>query len=265
MTMTDHRDRHQAGGGQPATTAGDTQPATPAHGGPGDARLQEVMDYLAQVPMFADLDSASLREVARLVHRRSFQAGETIFHRGDPGQIMYLIRRGKIRIYLTSPDGQEVALALLGRGEWFGELALLDGQPRSADAAAIEEVEAYWLQRGDFIRTALHHPRIAIYVMNVLARRLRQTDEMVQDLLFLDVHGRVAKKLIELSETHGVRTTEGIRIEMRLTQGELAAMVGASRESVNKVMGYLTEKQYVTTDKHRTTVTRLAELRRRVC
>ncbi|HEV7126085.1 MAG TPA: Crp/Fnr family transcriptional regulator [Ktedonobacterales bacterium] len=267
MTTQNQADRPRAA--VPATaaprTARATAPAETTSGGAGGARFQELMEYLAQVPMFADLDLQSLREVASLMHRRTFQAGEVIFHRGDPGQIMYLIRRGKVKISLTSVDGQEVALALLGRGEYFGELALLDGQPRSADTIAIEEVEAFWLQRADFIRTVTHHPHIAIEVMNVLARRLRLTDEMVQDLLFLDVHGRVAKKLIELTETHGVRTAEGIRIEMRLTQGELATMVGASRESVNKVMGYLTERQYVTTDKHRTTVTRLAELRRRVC
>jgi CRP/FNR family cyclic AMP-dependent transcriptional regulator len=221
--------------------------------------------HLAQVPLFADLDADSLRQLASAAHRRAFRVGEIIFNHGDPGQVLYVIRQGKVKIYLTSPDGQELSLAVFGPGECFGELALLDGQPRSAAAEAIEPVETYTLQRNDFISAVMHHPQIAIQVMNVLSCRLRQTDEMIQDLLFLDVQGRVAKKLLELSETHGVRTPEGVRIEMRLTQGELAAMVGASRESVNKVMGYLTERRYITTDKHRTTVTRLAELRRHVC
>jgi CRP/FNR family transcriptional regulator/CRP/FNR family cyclic AMP-dependent transcriptional regulator len=192
---------------------------------------------------------------------RTFAAGAIIFHRGDPGLVLYVIQRGKVKICVTTPEGQEVSLAVLGPGECFGELALLDGQPRSADACALEVVTAAAIQRADFIAACLQHPVIAVQTMQVLSQRLRQTDEMVQDLLFLDVHGRVAKKLLELSESHGVRTPDGIRIEMRLTQGDLAAMVGASRESVNKVMGYLTEKRYITTDKHRTTVTRLAELR----
>lgn len=221
--------------------------------------------YLAQVPLFADLDAESLRTLAAAAHHRAFQAGDIIFHRGDPGQVLYVIRKGKVKIFLTSSDGQEVALAVLGSGECFGELALLDGQPRSAAAIALEPVQAYTLMRSDFIAAVNRHPRIAIQVMNVLSHRLRQTDEMIEDLLFRDIYGRVAKKLLELSETHGVRTPDGIRIELRLTQAELAAMVGASRESVNKVMGYLTQKQYIMTDKHRTTVTRLAELRRRVC
>lgn len=243
------------GTGAPTTPA----PAAPDRGGSGRGGAAA---HLATVPLFSELDAESLAQLAEVAHTRTFEAGAIIFHRGDPGQVMYVIHRGKVKINLTSPEGHEVALAVLGPGECFGELALLDGHPRSADACALERVSAASIQRPDFIKAAMQHPRIAVQVMQVLSRRLRQTDEMVQDLLFLDVHGRVAKKLLELSETHGVRTPEGIRIEMRLTQGELAAMVGASRESVNKVMGYLTEKRYISTDKHRTTVTRLAELRR---
>ncbi len=250
-------------GGTRAAT-GATDAATRHRGDPAATRA-EIASDLAQVPLFADLDADSLGELAAVVRQRVFRPGEVIFHRGDPGQVLYLINTGKVKICLTSPEGQEVSLAVLGPGECFGELALFDGQPRSADAQAIERVETHALQRADFIKAVLQHPRIAVQVLHVLSGRLRQTDEMIQDLLFLDVHGRVAKKLLELSESHGVRTPSGIRIELRLTQGELAAMVGASRESVNKVMGYLTDKQYITTDKHRTTVTRLAELRRRIC
>lgn len=259
---------HEHPEGHTVAQASASAPASVAPARPGSRTTPAPADHttwFAQVPLFADLDTESLRELSHAAHHRGFHAGEVIFHRGDPGQVMYVIRQGKVKISLTSPEGQEVSLAVLGPGECFGELALLDGQPRSADAQAIEMVQAYSLQRMDFTRAVVHHPHIAIQVMQVLSRRLRQTDEMVQDLLFLDVHGRVAKKLLELTETHGVRTPEGIRIELRLTQGELAAMVGASRESVNKVMGYLTAKHYITTDRHHTTVTRLAELRRRVC
>jgi CRP/FNR family cyclic AMP-dependent transcriptional regulator len=220
---------------------------------------------LESVSLFAGLDAEGLSELATAVKRRAFRAGEVIFHQDDPGQVLYVIRDGKVKIYITSQDGQEVSLAVFGPGDYFGELALLDGQPRSASAVAIEPAETFALQRTDFINAVMHHPRIAIQVMNVLSRRLRQTDAMIQDLLFLDVHGRVAKKLLELGELHGSRTPEGIRIELRLTQGELAAMVGASRESVNKVMGYFTDKRFISTDKHKITIIRLADLRRRVC
>lgn len=220
---------------------------------------------LAQVSLFSNLGVEGLRELSAAARRRTFRPNEVIFHRDDPGQMLYVIHEGKVKIYITSPDGQEVSLAVFGPGDYFGELALLDGQPRSASAIAIEPVEAFALQRNDFINAVMRDPRIAIEVMHVLSRRLRQTDAMIEDLLFLDVHGRVAKKLLELAETHGSRTQDGIRIEMRLTQGELAAMVGASRESVNKVMGYFTDKRFISTDKYKITITRLADLRRRIC
>lgn len=249
-----------------ATTRRDTPAGTHSTAGAGSGHTEsdEHISPLAQVSIFAGLDADSLRELGAAARRRTFRAGEVIFHRDDPGQVLYVIRQGKVKIYITSPDGQEVSLAVFGPGEYFGELALLDGQPRSASAVAIEPAETFALQRTDFINAVMHHPRIAVQVMHVLSRRLRQTDAMIEDLLFLDVHGRVAKKLLELAELHGERTSEGIRINMRLTQGELAGMVGASRESVNKVMGYFTDKQFISTDKYRVTITRLADLRRRV-
>jgi CRP/FNR family transcriptional regulator/CRP/FNR family cyclic AMP-dependent transcriptional regulator len=230
----------------------------------GSAESNDHLTSLENVSLFAGLDAEGLRELAAAVKRRAFRPGEVIFHRDDAGQVLYVIQSGKVKIYITSQDGQEVSLAVFGPGDYFGELALLDGQPRSASAIAIEPVETFALQRTDFINAVMHHPRIAIQVMNVLSRRLRQTDAMIEDLLFLDVHGRVAKKLLELAELHGLRTPEGIRIDLRLTQGELAAMVGASRESVNKVMGYFTDKRFISTDKYKITIIRLAELRLRV-
>jgi CRP/FNR family transcriptional regulator/CRP/FNR family cyclic AMP-dependent transcriptional regulator len=242
------------------TTPTTTTTTVTATGAPSDGAVP-----LSRVSLFATLDAESLRELAAAMRRRVFRAGEVIFHRDDPGQVLYIIREGKVKIYITSPEGQEVVLAVFGPGDYFGELALLDGQPRSASAVTIDAVEVYALQRNDFINAVSHHPRIAIQVMNVLSRRLRQTDAMIEDLLFLDVHGRVAKKLLELAELHGMRTPDGIRIEMRLTQSDLAALVGASRESVNKVMGYFVDKRFISTEKRKVTILRLADLRRRIC
>jgi len=219
---------------------------------------------LARVPLFAELDEESLKELSAVARKRAYRQGEIIFHRDDPGQVLYIIKEGKVKISLTSPDGQEVSLTVMGAGECFGELAILDGEPRSTDAVALERVEGYTLQRQDFINVVMSHPKIAVQVMKVISQRLRQADQQIEDLLFLDVYGRVAKKLLELSEMHGVSTSQGIRIELRLTQSELASMVGASRESVNKVMGYFTDKRYIMTDKHKITLMKLADLRKRV-
>jgi len=221
--------------------------------------------YLKQVPLFADLADEEVRELMTVARRRVFRAGEVIFHREDPGQVLYVIKEGKVKICLISPDGQEMTLTVLGKGEYFGEFALLDGLPRSTDAIASERVECYTLQRSDFHNAITKNPKIAIQAMEVLSKRLRNTNQMVEDLIFLDVYGRVAKKLLELADAHGAKAEDGgIRIEMRLTQQELASMVGASRESVNKVMGYFTEKNFISTDKHRITLHRIADLKRRI-
>ncbi len=220
--------------------------------------------YLRQVTFFADLADEDAAQLMASAKRRMFRSGEVIFHRDDPGQVLYMLKEGKVKICIISPDGQEISLAVLGRGEYFGEFSLLDSLPRSADAIALEKVECYTLQRSDFHNAIMKNPKIAIKVMESLTRRLRNTDEMVEDLIFLDVYGRVAKKLLELADAHGVKTEQGVRIDVRLTQQELASLVGASRESVNKVMGYFTEKDFISTDKHRITLHRIADLKRRI-
>ena len=220
--------------------------------------------YLKQVSLFANLADEDIHELMTAAKRRAFRSGEVIFHRDDPGQVLYMIKEGKVKICIISPDGQEISLAVFGKGECFGEFALLDGLPRSADAIALEKVECYTLQRSDFHNAIMKNPKIAIQVLEALTRRLRNTDNMVEDLIFLDVYGRVAKKLLELADAHGVKTDDGVRIEVRLTQQELASMVGASRESVNKVMGYFSEKDFISTDKHRITLHRIADLKRRI-
>src|SRR5207248_4778153 len=221
--------------------------------------------YLKQVPLFAGLADEDIRGLMALAKRRTFRAGEIIFHREDPGQVLYVIKEGKVKICLISPDGQEMTLTVLGKGEYFGEFALLDGLPRSTDVIASERVECYTLQRTDFHNAIMKNPKIAIQALEVLSKRLRNTNQMVEDLIFLDVYGRVAKKLVELADAHGVRAEDGgIRIEMRLTQQDLASMVGASRESVNKVMGYFTDKNFISTDKHKITLHRTSDLKRRI-
>ncbi len=219
---------------------------------------------LDRVAFFADLDAPSLEQIAGAMRKRTFRAGEAIFHRDDPGQVLYVIREGRVRIRLTSVEGQEVALAVFGPGDSFGEMAILDSQPRSADAIAIDKVEVFTLQRPDFVEVVRKHPDIAVAVMKTLSARIRQANQMVEDLIFLDVFGRVAKKLLDLAREYGVETDDGMKIDLRITQQELASMVGASRESVNKVMGYFTDKHYISTDKHKITIRRIADLQKRI-
>jgi CRP/FNR family transcriptional regulator, cyclic AMP receptor protein len=220
--------------------------------------------YLKQVTIFSSLSNSEMRDLVSVARKRRFRAGEVIFHRDDPGQVLYIIKEGKVKICLISPEGQEISLIVFGKGEYFGEFALLDGLPRSTDAIALEQVECYTLQRSDFHNVIMKNPKIALQVLEVLVKRLRTTDQQVEDLIFLDVYGRVAKKLLELAEMHGIKVDDGTRIDVRLTQQELASMVGASRESVNKVMGYFMDKGVISTDKHRITIHSLSDLERRI-
>jgi len=224
----------------------------------------DVSLYFKQVSLFVDLADEDILELMTMAKKRTFRPGEVIFHRDDVGQVLYVIKEGKVNICLVGPEGQEISLVVLGKGDCFGELAILDRLPRSADAVALERVECYTLQRSDFNNAIMKNPKIAIQVMEVLSRRLRKTDDKVEDLVVLDVYARVAKKLLELATEHGAKTEDGTRIEVRLTQQDLASMVGASRESVNKVLGYFTDKNYISTDKHKITLHRMDELKKRI-
>ena len=143
--------------------------------------------YFKQVSFFADLSEEEIQALSSATKRRTFRSGEVIFHRDDPGQVLYMIKEGKVKICIISPDGQEVSLAVFGKGEYFGEFALLDGLPRSTDAVALEKVECYTLQRSDFHNTIQKNPKIAILILEALSKRLRNTNQMVEDLIFLDV------------------------------------------------------------------------------
>ncbi len=193
-------------------------------------------DLLIRSPLFSRLAPAELEKVAALLRRRRYRAGEPVFREGDPGTALYVVDTGEIKILLGGADGKEVVLSLLGPGEFVGELALLDGEPRSADAVATVPSELLVLPREDFLRFLREVPAVAVNMLAALSRRLRRTDRLVHDAAFADVRTRVARLLVELAETRGRPGPGGVTIEARLTQGDLASMVGATRESINKCL-----------------------------
>lgn len=194
-------------------------------------------ELLERVPFLAALQPKDREALATFVTRRHFRKGDTIFQKEDPGQALFIVESGSVRIYLPSPQGADLTLAVLGPGDFFGDLSLLDGSPRSASAAASSETSALTLERADFIALVRSRPEAAVAVLAVVARRLRETDEMAADLAFLDVAGRLAKKLLELAASHGVQRPSGVLLNLALTQEELANMIGVTRESVNRNLG----------------------------
>lgn len=188
-------------------------------------------DLLRGIPLFAGLTETESAVLGRLLRSRRYERGATIFHQGDPGTCLYLISSGVIKITRQHVDGREIILALLGIGDVFGELALLDGETRSADAIVQATSSVLALDRAPFLGYLDKHPRVAARLLATLSRRLRHTDDLVQDAAFLEVRARLARLILAISEGKG---SPDRLPKVRLTQGDLAALIGASRESVNR-------------------------------
>ncbi len=184
--------------------------------------------------MFEQLEGEDLEQLSALLRTRRYAKGEVIFHQGDVGRALYVIRKGEVAIRLSSPDGKEVILALLDRGDFFGELALLDGEPRSTDAVAREETDLLSIQREDFHAFLNARPKVALGLLANLSRLVRHVTQLVHDTTFLDARARLVRVLLELARNQGQQGSEGVVIPQKLTQTELANLCGLTRESTNK-------------------------------
>jgi CRP/FNR family transcriptional regulator, cyclic AMP receptor protein len=224
-----------------------------------------VTDLLADIPLFEGLSVPELDIVAQRVRQRRYKEGDTIFHRNDPGVALYVICDGKVKIHNETPDGADCIIAILNDGEFFGELAVIDGEERSADATTLEPTELLMLTKDDLHDIIQRYPRISVHLLETLAGRLRRTTEAYLAYSALDVNGRLAMQLLRLSEQHGVVTANGVRIDLKLTQTDLGALVGASRESVNKVMGFFRRQGYVTLDDKNQIIVRNQSALQKIC
>jgi CRP/FNR family transcriptional regulator, cyclic AMP receptor protein len=189
-----------------------------------------------RAPLFSALDDAeasSLRESMVLV---KVSKGNTLFKEGDDGNRLYVVLEGKLKLGITSNDGRENLLSILGPGEMFGELSLFDPGPRTATATAVTDARLLSLAHDQVIGWVSEHPKVSLQLLGRLAQRLRRSNEVLADLVFSDVPGRVAKAIMDLGERFGVKKVDGLYVNHDLTQEELAQLVGASRETVNKAL-----------------------------
>lgn len=195
------------------------------------------MDHvLAKAPLFTALDGEAAVALRASMSEVRLKRGDILFSEGDPGDRLYVITSGKIKLGRSSTDGRENLVAVLGPGEMFGELSLFDPGPRTATVSALTDTALMGLGHDDLRPWVTDRPEVALHLLQALARRLRRTNESLADLVFSDVPGRVAKALIDLSNRFGERTDDGVRVPHDLTQEELAQLVGASRETVNKAL-----------------------------
>jgi len=216
---------------------------------------------LAEIPMFSCLQAEDLEGLAALLQKRDYGKGEIIFHEGDVGTALFIIRKGSVVIRLSHEDGKEVVLGMLGRGEVFGELALLDGDPRSADAVAREDAQLLVLPRAEFLRFVTNKPQVTMNLLSGLSRLVRHVTQLVHDTAFLDVRARLARVLLELAENQGEPGPDGVALTSRLTQGELANLVGVTRESVNKWLRFYEKQGLLRNEKGKLTLTNPERLR----
>lgn len=192
---------------------------------------------LRNVPLFADLSDPEVGRIAEVTRERSYPKNSVILFEDDPGDALYVVVTGLVKVVLIGEDGREVILSVLKEGDFFGEMALIDDEPRSAHVIAMEDANLLVLRREDFHQRLRETPNMSVGLLRAMTRRLREADEKIGGLVLLDVNGRVAKLLLRLADEH-----DGVHITRRITHHTIAQMVGSSRETVSRTIRDLADR-----------------------
>lgn len=222
-----------------------------------------VNDVLMQAPLFAALDPEAAAALRASTNVRMLAKGDVLFREGEDGDSLWVVEDGKIKLGTASSDGRDALLAVVGPGEMIGELSLFDPGPRTATATALTEVTVRGLSHAALRPWLAGRPEVAEPLLRALAQRLRKTNEAMSDLVFSDVPGRVAKALTDLADRFGVQTSEGLEVHHDMTQEELAQLVGASRETVNKALADFVHRGWLRLESRSVTIVDIDRLRRR--
>jgi len=198
--------------------------------------MMTYVDFLKNVPLFSELDDEELRQLASVLREQHFKKHTTIVHVDDPGSALYILKSGLVKITIEDQQGDEMILRMLYPTDFFGEMSLLDGMPRSATVTAQEPSEVLTMSREHFLSIAEKTPKILLKMTAVLSKRLRRTNELIHSLAFFDVYGKVARVLLNLAAERGRVTDQGTVIDMRLTQQELAELAGMTRETMARTL-----------------------------
>jgi CRP/FNR family cyclic AMP-dependent transcriptional regulator len=215
-------------------------------------------DFLLTVPLFKSLGTTEVANFAKLAREKSYPRGSVILFEDDPGDSLFVVREGRVKVVLVAEDGREVILGILGIGEHFGELSLIDDQPRSAHVVAMEDSTLLVLRREDFRRRVEQNPAIAWALLIELSRRLRRADEKIGSLVLLDVPGRIARVILDAAGEMG-----GDLIDRPLTHQTIAHVIGASRETVSRAMREFVEAGWISTERRRIRITNRGALEKR--
>jgi CRP/FNR family transcriptional regulator, cyclic AMP receptor protein len=198
-----------------------------------------------KIPLFSSLKDEELEAISKVSLVKNYPKDKLILIADEEGDALFIIRSGKVKVTSFSESGKEVIFSLLSEGDFFGDMSLLDGKPRSASVVTLEESSVYILRRVDFNRIVEKHPNIALKLLMELTSRLRKADERIESLALLNVSGRVAGILLQLAEESGRKTPEGILIRSRPTHQDLANMVGTTRETVTRILKQMETRNYI--------------------
>ncbi|MGC5615432.1 Crp/Fnr family transcriptional regulator [Georgenia sp. Z1491] len=220
-------------------------------------------DVIDSVPLFEDLEEADRAALLQVMGQIKLRRGEILFREGEPGDRLYILIDGKVKVGHRSADGRENLLAVLGPGELLGELTLFDPGPRSTTATAVAPTRMLVLEHRDLMEYVDTRPGLGKRLLRSLAQRLRRTNTALGDLVFSDVPGRVAKALLDLADRFGESTSEGVHVPHDLTQEELAQLVGASRETVNKSLADFVSRGWIRLEGRAVLLLDIERLRRR--
>lgn len=221
------------------------------------------IETLRRTPLFVRVSPEALILLARGLRRRRFRRNEVIFHQGDPGDSLHVVAGGAVKIVLPSPEGEEAIIATLRQGDFFGELALLDGAPRSATATALEPTETLVLPRPTLLELLDREVGLRDALLASLAAELRRLTGHVEELHFLDLAGRLAMRLVRLARERDQDASGEVRLDWPYTQSDLAAMIGGTRQSVNRLLSDLVAEGLVRVERETLVITDLERLEAR--
>ncbi len=229
------------------------------------APITNDVGLLSSIHLFRDLAAAESLELSKALHSKTLPPGRTLIAVEQPGEVVYFILSGTVKVHVEQEDGRDVIISILGPGECVGEMSVLDQMGRSANVVTIEESELLWIDRPTFLRLLTAMPRLAYNVVCVLSARLRLANDQIQSLAAHEAEDRIARHILAFAHRYGRKLANGdILIPIRLTQSDIASMVGATREHTNKILVSYKERGYLSSDrKHHLTIHNYQALARR--
>jgi CRP-like cAMP-binding protein len=224
----------------------------------------EVKKFLKNVPLFEDFSDEELEKLLVISKEKTYPKDAVIFQKGDLGNFFFLICSGRVKVIIETEEGKEGILSILYPTEFFGEMSLLDGEPRSATVVALEETRVIIIERNDFLILLYKHPELALKILKTLSLRLRKANRQIETLMFLDAPGKVARLLIDIAQERGKKINNEILIDLEFTRQELGNLIGVSRETTTRILKSFEEDGILSIERNQVIIKDVWELKRRI-